>query len=346
MPSLSVGLIGYGYSGQTFHAPVLSTIPDLRLAAIVTSQPNKAATDWPEATLYNKVEDLLSDEAIDLVVVASPNTLHFDHARRALEAGKHVVLEKPVTLDSRMAGDLTRLARAQGLIYCPFHNRRWDGDFLTVRRILAEALLGEVHSFESRIDRYRPQVRDRWRERDLPGSGLLYDLGPHLVDQVLVLFGPPVTLWAQIRRLRYGSPVDDDFLLVLGYPGRRVVLGASMVIRAPGPRFTIHGDRGSFVKYGMDPQEEALKAGGRPDGPEWGADDPSRYGLLSGAAEGSAYGIPTETGQYQAFYQKLATAIIQGGDPPVPATAGRDSLWAIELALESERSGRCLAWEA
>lgn len=348
MHPIPVGLIGYGFSGATFHAPVLAATAELELVAVVTGQPGRVAARWPGVRTYAGVADLLADPAVELVVITSPNAEHHPQAKAALEAGKHVVVEKPFTITSAQAGELERLAAARGRVLSAYHNRRWDNDFLTVRKVLDSGLLGEVHSYEARFDRFRPEVRDRWRERDVPGGGILYDLGPHLIDQALLLFGPPATVAADLRRQRPGARAVDSFRLLLGYPGRRVLLSAGMLVKAPGPRFELHGSLGSFVKHGLDPQEDALKAGGRPGDPGWGEDPPQRYGLLSAEVRGLAVSgpIPTEPGDYRDFYRGVARAIRGDGPPPVSAAQARAVIRVIELAEQSHREGRRLEWPA
>lgn len=343
---LSVGLIGFGYSAATFHAPFLETVEGLSLTAIATSKPDKVAAQHPHTRLFTNADDLLADPGIDLVVITSPNTLHYSQTRAALQAGKHVVVEKPFTITSREADELVALAEQRGLMLSAYHNRRWDNDFLTLRRVIDSGLLGTIHDYEAHFDRYRPEVRDRWREHDLPGSGILYDLGPHLIDQALVLFGPPATVFADLRRQRPGAQATDSFHLVLDYEQCQVILSAGMLVRALGPHFTVHGDKGSFVKYGLDPQEDELKRGARPGGPNWGADPPDRYGTLTTEVGGLAIEtrIPTEQGCYQAYYQGVADAILNRRPPPVPATQARDTIRVIELAIQGHEQGRRMDW--
>ena len=342
MAALSVGLVGYGYAGSTLHAPLIAAVEKLKLSAVVTGKPERAAADWPGVRAYPNIDALLGDPDIDLVVIASPNTLHHLHAKSALMAGKHVVVDKPFTLTTQQADDLGKLANDRGLKLSVFHNRRWDNDFLTVQRTVNSGLLGTIHTYEARFDRYRPEVRDRWREHDLPGSGLLYDLGPHLIDQALVLFGPPRSVFADLRTQRPGARTVDSFHLVLDYERLRVVLSAGMLVRAELPHFALHGDKGSFIKYGLDSQEEDLKRGRRPGAQDWGADAPPRYGTLCSEVEGLAIEtrIRTETGCYQSYYQAMADAVLNDRAPPVLATEARDGIRVIELALKSSDTGK------
>ncbi len=346
MSSLSVGLVGYGFSGSTFHAPVLSAVEALTLAAVTTSKPGKVSADWPGVRVFGRIEDLLATTDINLVVITSPNTLHYSHAKAALEAGKHVVVEKPFTITSREADSLIELAEQRSLLLSVYQNRRWDNDFLTVQRVVKSGLLGVIHSYEAHFDRYQPLVRERWREQDLPGSGILYDLGAHLIDQALVLFGAPQTVFADLRKQRPAAKAVDSFHLVLGYENCRVVLSAGNLVKAQGPRFQLYGDLGSFVKSGTDPQEEALRAGGRPGDLNWGVDCPEHYGVLTTEVAGLsiATAIPTEVGCYQAYYRGLAEAILNNQPPPVPAAQARATIRILELAEQSHQTGRRMNW--
>ncbi|HEX4932974.1 MAG TPA: oxidoreductase, partial [Gemmatimonadaceae bacterium] len=269
---LNVALVGFGFAGRMFHAPLIAAAEGLRLHTIVSSQGATVREAWPAARVVADYAAALADPAVDLVVLATPNAEHARQAHAALEAGKHVVVDKPFTVTVAEAEGVVAHAERAGRVLSVFHNRRWDSDFLTVRKLIADGALGEVTYFESRIDRYRPVVRDRWRERAGAGAGLWYDLGPHLVDQALVLFGPPQEVVADLAIQREGAQVDDYFHVVLKYPRLRVVLHASMLAAANDLRFAVHGTRGSYVKLGTDPQEAVLRSGGVVGGTEWGVD--------------------------------------------------------------------------
>ncbi|SQI93956.1 oxidoreductase ydgJ [Klebsiella oxytoca] len=279
--AIRVGLIGYGYASKTFHAPLISGTPGMTLAAVASSDENKVHADWPAMPVVSGPERILNDPNIDLVVIPTPNDTHFPLAKAALEAGKHVVVDKPFTVTLSQARELEALAKSGGRLLSVFHNRRWDSDFLTVKALINEGLLGEVGYFESHFDRYRPQVRNRWREQGGPGSGIWYDLAPHLLDQVVNLFGLPVSMQVDLAQLRPGSQSTDYFHAVLAWPQRRVVLHGTLVAAAETARFIIHGSRGSYVKYGLDPQEERLKSGERLPQEDWGYD--MRDGVLTRA---------------------------------------------------------------
>jgi scyllo-inositol 2-dehydrogenase (NADP+) len=275
-------------------------------------------------------------------VVAAPNTVHHRLAAAALAAGRHVVVDKPFVLTSAEADELIALAAAEGRLLSVFQNRRWDGDFLTVQRCLEAGLLGEVSTYISRFDRFRPAPKGGWREEAAAGSGILYDLGSHLIDQALHLFGLPETVVADVRIQRRGVQADDYVHLLLGYGRLRVLLHAAMMVREPGPRFEVHGDRGSFVKYGLDPQEDALRSGGRPGDPGWGSEPPERHGTLTTEAAGAELRgrLASVPGSYQAYYAAMADAVEGGGRVPVTAEEGRDTIMLIEHALQSSREGR------
>ena len=256
--TLNVALLGYGYAGKTFHAPLIAATPGLRLAAVASSDPAKVRADLPDATVLPDAAAVLAQADLDLVVIATPNDTHADLARRALEAGRHVVVDKPFTLTLAEARELADLAASAGRVLSVFHNRRWDADFLTLRRLVADGTLGEVLALESRFDRFRPEVRKRWREAAIPGGGLWYDLGPHLVDQALRLFGPPDAVYADLALQRPGAEAVDYCHVLLRYPRRRVVLHASMLVAGDSPRFAAHGLRGQL------PQARPRPPGGRP----------------------------------------------------------------------------------
>jgi scyllo-inositol 2-dehydrogenase (NADP+) len=340
--TLNLGLAGYGFAGQTFHAPLIVGA-GLRLAAIQTSQAERAAHDFPEARIVSDFDALLALPELDAIVIATPNDTHFDLACRALAAGKHVVVDKPVTVTLAEAEQLERAAARHQRLVAPFHNRRWDGDFLTVRALLASGKLGRLTHYESHFDRFRPLVRPRWREDAARGGGLLLDLGPHVVDQALQLFGLPDTLWATIATHRDDARADDYFHLVLGYPQLQVVLHASTLTALVPPRFALHGTRGSYLKMGLDTQEDMLKAGQRPGDAGFGHNPPGRLRTLVETGEAQPeveWEWPTEAGAYTEFYRQFAAAVRQ--QAPLPVTVGQaiEVMRLLSLAQESAASGR------
>jgi predicted dehydrogenase len=340
---LKIGLMGYGFAGQTFHAPVIAHCAGVALAAIATGQPERARADFPESAIVADLDALIALDDVECVVIATPNDTHFDLARRVLTGGKHVLVDKPVTLSAAEARELAALAAAQGLVFAPFHNRRWDGDFLTVRALVASGELGRVTHFESHFDRFRPQVRQRWREDAARGGGLLYDLGPHLIDQALALFGAPQTVTAFVHTRRDDATAPDYVHLVLGYAGHDAVLHAS-ALAAFSPRFVINGTRGGYLKNGLDTQEDQLKAGLRPGQPGFGAgNEAGRLHVLLSDGE-SERTLPTADGDYAGLYRSLAASIREGAPFPVSPQDAIDVMTVIELAMHSAAEGRTLAF--
>lgn len=342
---IGVGLVGYGMASKVFHAPVIEAVPALRLKKIVERRGVESRGRHAGAATVREFDEMLRDEAVELVVVATPNDSHYDLASRALSAGKHVVVEKPFANTSVEARALTELARSQNRLISAHHNRRWDGDFLTVRKILEVGSLGRLVDYESHFDRYRNEPRpDAWRERTGPGSGVLYDLGSHLIDQSLVLFGLPNEITADVRTQRDFAKADDGFDLRLHYDGLRVTLKATMLAREPGPRFTLHGTEGSFVKHGLDPQEDALKLGGKPASEGWGKEPEERWGVINTSVDGVHVRerVETEAGDYAAYYRNVADAIRGRAELIVKPEEAADTIRVIELALESSAAKRTL----
>jgi predicted dehydrogenase len=349
-PPLQVGLIGYGYAGKTFHAPLIAAVPDLRLAAIASSDAAKVHADWPQVTVHATPAGLIAREDLDLVVIATPNDTHHPLAHAALSAGRNVVVDKPFTVTLDEARDLAALARERGRLLSVFHNRRWDADFLTLRRLVDEGALGRVVEVESRFERWRPEVRARWREGAGPGAGLWLDLGPHLMDQALQLFGAPRALTLVRERTRDGALADDWFRATLRYDRLQVHLQASMLAADAAPRLVVRGTRGSFVKHGLDLQEEALKAGARPGWPaaaDWGR-DPGPATLVTRAGDGPAVETPVvlAQGTQMAYFAAVAAAIRGEGPNPVPPAQALDVMALIELGIASAEQRRELAWAA
>ncbi|HOY34496.1 MAG TPA: oxidoreductase [Piscinibacter sp.] len=348
-PALRVGLIGYGYAGRTFHAPLIAGVPGLELAAVSSRDAARVHADWPAVEVLADAHSLIARADLDLVVIASPNDSHHPLAHAALMAGRNVVVDKPFTLTLAQARELAALAQARGRLLSVFHNRRWDGDFLTLRALVEQGELGRIVHLESAFDRYRPVVRDRWRESAEPGAGLWFDLGPHLLDQALQLFGTPQAIALDQAVLRDSGRCDDWFQARLCYPGRRVVLRASMLAAAASPRFVVHGTRGSWVKQGLDPQEEALKAGARPTwpaAPGWGADRQPSLLTRAGADALRTEPLPLCCGGHGAFYAALRDALQGLGDNPVPASQACAVMAWLELGQRSAREGRECGAEA
>jgi scyllo-inositol 2-dehydrogenase (NADP+) len=342
---MNVGLVGYGLAGRVFHAPLIHANPNMRLTRIVQRTGDEAAARYPEAKILRDAQPLLDDREVELVVVATPNDSHFELASRAMQAGKHVVVDKPFTITTRDADELIAIAKKTRRVLSVFQNRRWDGDFLTVQKILREKGVGELAEFESRFDRFRPALKPgAWREKAEPGAGVFYDLGPHLIDQSLMLFGKPQGVYAEMRRQREGAEVDDSFQVHLQYPRVKVLLKAGALVCEPSPRFVLYGTEGSYVKYGLDPQEEALKQGGSPTQANWGADPEPEWGTLArcdGEVQRKKY--PTLPGCYQNYYENVYRAIRGTEELVVTASQGRDVIRIIELAQESANQKRLVA---
>jgi scyllo-inositol 2-dehydrogenase (NADP+) len=339
-----VGLVGYGMSARVFHAPLISVNPLLHLTHIVQRQGDEAATAYPQAKIVRDLDELLGDPAVQLIVVATPNSTHFEIAARALKAGKNVVVDKPFTVTTSQADELIALSRKAGRVLSVFQNRRWDGDFLTIRQILEKRLLGRVAEFESRFDRFRPARNPKaWREQSLPGSGLLYDLGSHLLDQAVVLFGRPSTIYAELRRQREDAVADDSVEVHLEYPQLRVTVKARMLVCEPSPRFVLYGTQGSYVKYGLDPQEAALKSGALPNQPDWGAEKEDAWGTharCDPAPRREEY--PTLAGSYPSYYTNVARALRGEEELAVKPEQARDVIRLIELAEQSNKEKRMI----
>ena len=346
---INTGLIGFGASGRTFHAPVIHAVPGMRLAAIVQRHGDDAAKSYPEARMVRSMEELLSLPEISLVVVATPNTSHYLQARQSLLAGRHVVVDKPFTTTLSEAEELIKLAKDCNRLISVYQNSRWHGDFLTVRKLIGSGILGKLARYEAHFDRFRPDLRPgAWREGTDPGSGLLFDLGPHLIDQALLLFGAPTHVSADVRMERDTAVADDAFDVVLHYGEFRAVLGASMLAASPGPRFLLYGTRGSFVKYGVDPQAEALKLGEIPGGDRWGEESESMWGKLS-LAKGDAITteqIPTDPGDYRLYYANVRDAILGKSTLDVTSQQALDVMYALELAVESSRRRCVVPWNS
>jgi predicted dehydrogenase len=343
-----VALVGYGLAGRLFHAPFIEATEATELVAVVTSDPGRrrqAEAAHPGAVLLESTAALWSAGAglrVELVVVAVPNRFHVPVAMDALEQGLAVVVDKPLAVTAADGQRVVDEATRRGLFLSVFQNRRWDGDFLTVRRLVESGDLGDVWRFESRYERWRPERRPgAWRERADPedGGGLLVDLGSHLIDQAVLLFGPPVSVYAELHRRREGAQVDDDTFVALQHAGGAAShLWASAVVARPGPRFRVLGSDAGYAVWGMDPQEQALHDGGVPGTPGWGASPPERWGSMGAGEELTA--VPTEPGDYRRFYEGVAAALHEGSPPPVAPADAVGTLSVIDAARRSAALGR------
>jgi predicted dehydrogenase len=342
---LRAALIGYGLSGEAFHAPLIGAVPGIAVAAIVTrdeARRRRAGERYPDATLLDDAAEVWEDaDRFDLAVIAAPNRAHVPLASAALEAGLAVVVDKPMAASASAGRELCELARQSGQALFPFQNRRWDGDLLTVRRLIEEEELGEVRRFESRFERWRPQISEGWRERAGPeeAGGVLYDLGSHLVDQARLLFGPATQVYAELDARRPGAEVDDDSFVALTHEsGTRSHLWMSTVAAQLGPRFRVLGERAAYVKHGLDVQEQALREGRDPREPGWGREDPDRWGLLG--VDGETTPVETEPGAYQRFYEGVVATLRNGAEPPVEAGEAVEVLAVLDAARASAREAR------
>ena len=331
---IRAGLVGFGMGSRVFHAPLLSSVDGMELAAVMERTSNKAAERYPGVKIYRSLEEMLADKSLDLFVVATPNGTHFDIAKQILSAGRNVVVDKPMTVTSAEAGELIALSKKHNVLLAPFQNRRWDGDFLTIKKLLHENSLGRLVSFESRFDRWRPApLTERfWKEKPEAGGGTLLDLGPHLADQALTIFGEPEAVNADIRREKDGPGANDSIEISLRYPGLIVTLGANSLSLPAGPRFHLRGTRGGYVKSGVDPQEAALNKITRIDDPKWGQEPSSNWGILHVDVDGGSVSrpIPAIPGDYRIYYADIRDALLGKSEPPVTGIDG----WRVARLLE------------
>lgn len=348
---IRVGVVGFGLAGRIFHTSVIQATPELELACVVQRSGDDAALEYPGIRLARSVEEMLGDVGIQLVVIATPSYSHFELAQQCLREQRNVVIDKPFTLTSAEAADLIKMARQRKLLLTAYQSRRWDGDFQTVREIVASGELGRLVSFESHYDRFRAEPRrDVWRENGGPGGGILFDLGPHCVDQALTLFGAPAAITASIRIERDNAVVDDAWDLRLEYAGQHsltVGLRSTLTACIPGPRYAIHGTQGSFIKFGIDPQEDQLKSGMHFGDPGFGEEPESAWGelRLCGNAGPGRSGpitrrIPTKAGDYRGFYANVRDALHGKAELAVKPEQAWRTTRLIELARESSGQGR------
>lgn len=355
---LRLALIGYGNAGRIFHAPLIAGVPGLQLACVCSSRAGAVQADWPQVRVVAEPAAVFADPAIDVVVIATSNASHYPLARAALLAGKHVVVDKPCTPTLAETEALLALARQQDRVLTVFQNRRLDADFLSLRRLLGQGVLGRVVHVESHFDRYRPEVPQRWREQDLPGSGLWLDLGAHLVDQALQLFGQPDAIALELAVQRSGACVNDWFHAQLRYDsshsGLRVILHGGALVPAPGPRWSVHGSEGTYTKYGLDPQEDALKAGHRPSInmlQDWGQDpqpgEVLRHEAVPDQPPGQLQSVrrvaPAVPGNYLAYYDNLRAALSGQAGLMVSPAQVHELMQLLSLGERSAREGRWLS---
>ena len=345
MRKINVGIASFGMSGKVFHAPILAHHEGFKLAKIVERSNNEVKKIYPDVVSVKSFDDLLDDDNIELVVVNTPDLTHYELACKALQANKHVVVEKPFTRTIRQGEELLNLAERKNRMLSVFQNRRWDGDFLTISKLLENGCLGRLVEFESYYMRYRNFIQnDSWKESAIQGIGLTYNLGSHMIDQAVVLFGMPEAVWADIDSLRAGSEIDDFYHIKLFYPDIKVSLKASYLVREEGPRYSLHGTKGSFLKYGIDPQEEMLKQGGNPSLPDWGKEPESQWGILNTEINGIHFRGKVETvaGNYAAYYDNIYNVIRNRNELIVLPEQAINVLHIIETATESSRCGHLI----
>jgi len=333
---IAVALIGYGYAGKTFHAPLIAATPGLELTLVASGDAAKVGAGLPAVEVVGDPMRAIADARTELVVIATPNASHATLVRAALRAGKHVVVDKPFTLHLSEARELAALAAGSERLLSVFHNRRWDSDYLGVKQAIEQGTIGEVVHFESHFDRFRPEVRARWREQDLPGSGIWYDLGPHLVDQALQLFGVPERVIASLATQRERGQASDWAHVLLEYGERRVILHAGMLVAGGATRFTVHGVRGSLVKRNADRQEAQLLAGMRPGAPGWGEDDDDLQ-FYDGSAP--ARPLPVPAGDQRRYYAGIRDALLGVAANPVTPAQAVAVMAVLEAASESAQRG-------
>lgn len=346
---IRTGIIGYGLSGRVFHAPFIDVVEGYELTKISTSNPDRikqVEERYPTTVVVPDGNGIINDPEIDLVIVTSPNTDHYRWAREALLAGKHVVVEKPFTVDVAEADDLIEIAKRQNKILTVYHNRRFTSDTKTVKKLLDSGLLGEVHDYETHFDRFRAEPRPggAWREDPLPGSGIFYDLGSHLIDQALWFFGMPTAVTAEINSQRPWAKADDHFDVRLHYPTFTATLKSGMLCKIPGATYLIHGTKGSFVKYGLDVQEAEVDGGAIPEGKDWGREPEEIWGKINTEYKGVKFQgkVESEHGDYREYFANLRDTIWGKAEIAVKAEEARNVMRIIELAFQSSKEKRTI----
>jgi len=345
-----VGLIGFGLAGQAFHAPIIRGVQGMELACILERHTGNAKKRYPDVRVARTLDEMLSDETIQLCAVATPNDSHFSYAKACLEAGRHVVVDKPFTPTMKEAKELVALAADRGRLITVYQDRRWDGAFQTVKKLVRSGALGAVSEYEVRFDRFRLDPKpNAWRElANFPAAGVLWDLGPHVIDGALVLFGEPETISATALCQRPTSTIDDAFDVFMQFPHLRASLRARIVAYAPGPHLLLHGTEGSFIKYEIDPQEAILRSPNPPDGhdwgPDWGEEPEERWGTLTRVDE-KPRKIKTERGDYRGFYANMRDAIENNAPLDVTPEQALRTMRGLLLAHKSSREGRVVRWD-
>lgn len=342
---IKTALASFGMSGQVFHGPFLKVNPHFEVAAVCERTKQLSKQMFPDARIVQHYSQLLDDAEIEAVVVNTPDYLHFSMAKEALEAGKHVIVEKPFTLKSEEARQLIDLAQKKNRVLTVYQNRRWDGDFMTVKKIIEEKTLGRIVEFESHFDRYKRELADSWKENPDGNYGALYNLGPHMVDQALALFGIPLAVTAHLQTVRPGGKVFDYYDIRLHYPSFSALLKCSYLVYNSIARYIVHGENGTFIKRGIDPQEEKLKQGALPLGAEWGREDPAFFGKLSAQINNQHFEgvIETINGNYTAFYDNFYEAVREGASLAVEPEEALNVIRILERCLQSHNERRTVS---
>ncbi|MEN2281710.1 oxidoreductase [Algoriphagus sp. SE2] len=338
---IRTAIVGFGSVAEKMHAPLITVCQDLDLVAVVERHTNRCEELYPGVTTYRSLQELLDADASDLIVITTPNEFHFPMAMQCLQAGKHVVVDKPVTIFSHEAEELNKLAEKQGLVCSVFHNRRYDGDFMTLQKLVRAGDLGELVYLESHFDRFRPDLTENWREKEVPGNGITYDLGSHLIDQVLLLFGLPNWIQADIRKQRTGAVADDYFDIILDYGSLKARVTAGALVNVPTPKFLLLGKNGSYQKFGLDVQEAAFKVGEKPEGATWGVEPEENWGKVFLKEETKAY--PSVPGDYRIFYGNIADAILNRSELKVTISQAISVLEMIEASFLSAKEKRTIS---
>ncbi|MGC1905487.1 MAG: oxidoreductase [Candidatus Acidiferrum sp.] len=345
---INVGLIGFGLAGRSFHAPVISAVPGMRLAAILQRKGDEAASAYPQAKIVRSLDELLTIPDLQLIVIATPNDTHAPFARAALAAGRNVVVDKPFTTSYEEAVDLVKFAEKFGKLLTVYQNRRYDGDFQAIRQLVGEGTLGRVVRFETNYDRFRPNLKpNAWREKPGSGAGILFDIGPHLIDHAMILFGKPEAITADVRIEREGGLADDGFDIMFHYPkSMRAVLSSNILAAVSRPRFLLFGTKGAFLKQTVDPQENNLRFGKIPKEGPWGAEPEENWGLLtlSDGTNTTQRRIPSGTGDYRDYYANVRDVIEGKAQPFVPLPYALNVMNALELCRESSDARRTVPW--
>ncbi|HZI26215.1 MAG TPA: oxidoreductase [Chryseolinea sp.] len=345
MNPIKTALLSYGMSGEIFHAPLLAVTPGFELTTVLQRRSEKAKQKYPHVKVVKQFKDILEDESIELVVINTPNDSHFEYATQALEAEKNVIVEKPFTVTTKEASDLIALAKRKNKILTVFQNRRWDGDFITVKKVIDNAWVGKIAEFELHYDRYRNYIEaNTWKEEQGPGSGILYNLGSHMIDQVLVLFGMPIEVDARVGIQRPGGKVEDFYDIRMQYQDFSAIVKSSYLVREATPRYILHGTEGSFIKYGIDPQEQALKDGKIPGSAGWGSESKEWWGKLNTTLDHLHIDGQVETipGDYRQFYKSVYESIRNGKPLAVMPEESRNVIKIIEACYQSNKEHKAI----